>query len=66
VFNLSGFFGPDLPVNVMHLFVGLLYGYVDLLGGQGVFISVMEVVCLVIGSTSILAAKYLPGGTSGP
>jgi hypothetical protein len=96
-FNLSGFFGPDLPANVMHLFVGLLYGYVgfwageaapirtliggmgallllgkgliiaaDLLSGQDAFSSVTEVVCLVIGSTSILAAKYLPGGASGP
>ena len=97
VFDLSGIFGLDVPVNVMHLFAGLIYSYVgfwrnetgaartlvggmglllllgkglliasDLLIGHNAFSPVTEVVCLVVGLTSILAAKYLPGGASGP
>ncbi len=97
VFDLSGIFGLDVPVNVMHLFVGLIYGYVgfwanetaavrtlmggmglllllgkglliagDLWSGHNAFSSVTEVVCLVVGLTSILAAKYSPAGTLGP
>ncbi len=93
-FGRSVFFGPGVPEDLMHLGVGLIFGYLGfwvreatalrtlvggmgglLLGGKGiliagnlwaydnVFTSVTEVVCLVGGITSILAAIYLPSGT---
>ncbi len=89
--NYSGFFGPGVPENLMHLLVGLGFGYLgfwpwdaaaartiaggmgalllvgkgmliagNLWGGQNPFSSVTEVVCVVVGIASILAAMYLP------
>ncbi len=86
----SGFFGPGVPENTMHLIVGLLFAVVgfsrvdatairyfvvgmgvllvagkgmllvvNLLRAQSLFSTVTEVLCVVLGVASILAALYL-------
>ncbi len=86
----SGFFGPGVPENTMHLIIGLLFAFfgfshsddtavryfvggmgvllvagkgvllvVNLWGAKSTFGTVTEVLCIVLGGASILAAVYL-------